>query len=608
MKFGIAAKLSLLLAIVGVLSAGLTGFYSYEASRKILIRSAKNELSNSADALLRRIGLSRAEIARNLQLIAEHSAAVDALLADQTLSQATGTKEKDNETLTKSKSGSDAIAELFRLLMLANPDYAQMRLIAFKDHGLERVRVDRDGEHLLRVVGDELQEKGHLPYVYETRRLAPHAIYLSRFAVNRERGAHSGFGKPAVQMATPVFNAQQAAIGVVVINVDMNSGFAQLASSVPEDYRLYLANGNGDYLIHPNPDKAFGFDRGRPVLVQNEFPATQALIDGDSDRTLFEALDGDHASPLVAAFVARRIEAASPENALIVGLSQPLTSVLGEADRLSETTLRIVLGLCLVCILLAVIVARAVSRPINSMSNVAKRFAYGQRAAGLPLEREDEIGVLARSFLHMQNQINAQMDELRQSRQDLEHLARHDSLTGLPNRILFEEHMEHALAARRREISQLALLFVDIDRFKPINDMLGHAIGDLLLKEIADRIRLAVRGSDIPARIGGDEFVVLLPVIGQREDALTVAEKIRLSIMKPFVTEGHHLAVSASIGIAIFPEDGNELIDLAKHADKAMYVAKEQGRNAVLFYSQNLDTAADKEEIPPDTGGRWQPS
>ena len=150
-----------------------------------------------------------------------------------------------------------------------------------------------------------------------------------------------------------------------------------------------------------------------------------------------------------------------------------------------------------------------------------------------------------------------------------------------------------ALAARRREIAQLALLFVDIDRFKPINDMLGHAIGDLLLKEIADRIRLAVRGSDIPARIGGDEFVVLLPVISQREDALTVAEKIRVSIMKPFAIEGHQLAVSASIGIAIFPDDGSELIELAKHADKAMYVAKEQGRNAVLFYSPNLESTAD---------------
>ena len=588
MKFGIAAKLSLLLAIVGVLSAGLTGFYSYEASRKILIRSAKNELSNSAGALLRRIGLSRAEIARNLQLIAEHPAAAEAVVAGQSAS------EPKAKTEAKGNVDSDAIAELFRLLMLANPDYVQMRLIAFNDHGLERVRVDRDGERLMRVLGDELQEKGHLPYVFETRRLAPHAIYLSRFSINRERGAHSGFGKPAVQMATPVFNAQQAAVGVVVINVDMNNGFSQLASAVPKDYRLYLANGNGDYLIHPDPDKAFGFDRGRPVFVQEEFPATQALIDGRSDRILFESRDGEHAAaPLVAAFVARRIEAASPEKALIVGLSQPMAAVIAEADRLSETTLRIVLGLCLVCILLAVIVGRAVSRPINSMSNVAKRFAYGQRAGGLPLEREDEIGVLARSFLHMQNQINAQMDELRQSRQDLEHLARHDSLTGLPNRILFDEHMEHALAARRREIAQLALLFVDIDRFKPINDMLGHAIGDLLLKEIADRIRLAVRGSDIPARIGGDEFVVLLPVISQREDALTVAEKIRVSIMKPFAIEGHQLAVSASIGIAIFPDDGSELIELAKHADKAMYVAKEQGRNAVLFYSPNLEATAD---------------
>jgi len=572
MNFGIAAKLALLLAVVGVLSAGLTGFYSDAASRGILIESAKKDLANSANVLVKRVVLARTEIARDLLLLAEHSATVDAL--------------------QNNKPGStDQLAELFRLILEANPGYFQVRLISFKDNGLERVRVDRDGDQLVRVVGDELQEKGHLPYVFETRRLSPRAIFLSRIAINHERGAHSALGKPTIQMAMPVFNAQHAAIGVIVINIDLNGTFSQLAADVPKAYQLYLVNSQGDFLIHPDASRAFGFDRGRPVLMQNEFPPTQKLLTGSADQVLFESKTGDFAkAPVVAAFLARKVESASPESKLIIGLAEPMATVVAQADSLRDTTLRIVLGLCLGCILLAVIVARAVSRPINRMSHVAERFADGQLTGGLPLERDDEIGVLARSFLHMQNRINAQMDELHQRREDLERLARHDSLTGLPNRILFDEHMSHALSSSHRDLSQLALLFVDIDRFKPINDMLGHAIGDLLLKEIADRIRLAVRGSDIPARIGGDEFVVLLPNIQQRRDALTVAEKIRVSIMKSFVIEGHQLAVSASIGIAIFPDDGTELIDLAKHADKAMYVAKEQGRNAVLFYNRNLES------------------
>jgi diguanylate cyclase (GGDEF)-like protein len=241
-------------------------------------------------------------------------------------------------------------------------------------------------------------------------------------------------------------------------------------------------------------------------------------------------------------------------------------------------------------VLLAVLLARAFTRPINQMSAVVQRFANGNSVGGLPVDRSDEIGVLARNFQYMHDQIKSQMDELRQRRKDLEHLARHDALTGLPNRILFEEHMEHALLSCHRDISQLALLFVDIDRFKPINDMLGHAIGDRLLAEIADRIRMAVRGSDIPARIGGDEFVVLLPTIQQRDDASTVAEKIRVSIMRPFQIDNHLLSVSASIGIAIFPEDGTELLELSIRADKAMYVAKEQGRNAVVFFSPNIES------------------
>lgn len=574
MKFGIAAKLSLLLALVGVLSAGLTGYYSYQASRDILIESAKKGLADRAVALLRRIDLARAEVSRDLKILSTHSAAIDSLQSNKSNRLDPG----------------DQLAELFRLIMVANPGYFQVRLISFKDNGLERVRVDRDGARLVRVAGEELQEKGHLPYVFETRRLSPGAIYLSRFAINHEPGAHSGLGKPTVQMATPVFNAQHAAIGLVVINVDLNGTFVQLTDEVSKAYSLYLVNSKGDYLIHPDASKSFGFDRGRPELVVSEFPATEPLVAGRTDRIVFEFSDGDHAkAPIVAAFVARKIDSASPENQLIVGLAEPMRNVVAQADRLSSTTQRIVLGLCLICILLAAVVGRAVSRPINSMSNVVKRFADGQRVDGLPVDRDDELGVLARSFQHMQSQINTQMDELHQRRKDLEHLARHDSLTGLPNRMLFDEHMTQALSNSRRGITQLALLFVDIDRFKPVNDMLGHAIGDLLLQEIASRIRAAVRGSDIPARIGGDEFVVLLPNIQQREDALTVAEKIRVSIMKPFVIDGHLLAVSASIGIAIFPDHGTDLVALSKHADKAMYVAKEQGRNAVLFYHQNLE-------------------
>ncbi|NTV09564.1 MAG: diguanylate cyclase [Zoogloea sp.] len=168
--------------------------------------------------------------------------------------------------------------------------------------------------------------------------------------------------------------------------------------------------------------------------------------------------------------------------------------------------------------------------------------------------------------------------------EQIRHMAQHDPLTGLANRALFSDRVKKALAGARRDHTRLALMFLDLDRFKPINDELGHAVGDLLLKELAQRIHACVRDSDTVARIGGDEFVVLLRTIAESRNALAVAEKIRHSLAQPFYIEGHELDISASIGVAIFPEHGSDEIDLTKHADEAMYHAKDQGRDNVQLF------------------------
>lgn len=567
MKLGIAFRLSVLLAVVVIVTAGVTTYSAYEGSRDLLVASTENELLTSTKVLARRIMLSRAEISRNLQILSRHPAARAAL-------------ESDAATPRRQ------LADLFELVMGANPGYYQVRLIALRDYGLEQVRVDRDGTKLVHVTGDDLQEKGHYPYVFDTARLAAGEVYLSRIAINHERGAHSGLEMPTVQLATPVVGGEGKVLGVVVINVDLNGTFAQLAADLPKDVQLFLANGDGDYLIHPDPTQAFGFDRGRRILVQEQFPATRELVARRTDQALFEARDGAYAArPVVAAFISRKVAAASMETHLVLGLAQPLSSVLEKVDELGVITLRIALVLCVVCVSLAVLLARAVTRPINSLTRAVEHFADGQLATGLPLERKDEIGVLARRFYRMRKQIQQQIAELNCRREEMENLARSDPLTGLANRRLLVERAEHAFASARRDNERLAVLFIDLDRFKPINDNLGHAVGDLLLKAVAERIRGVIRESDTPARIGGDEFVVLLETILDDIDAQTVAEKIRVALNQTFDIEEHRIAVSACIGIAFYPEDGTDMAELSRHADEAMYRAKENGRNAVAFYS-----------------------
>jgi diguanylate cyclase (GGDEF)-like protein/PAS domain S-box-containing protein len=173
------------------------------------------------------------------------------------------------------------------------------------------------------------------------------------------------------------------------------------------------------------------------------------------------------------------------------------------------------------------------------------------------------------------------------------HLAYHDPLTDLPNRMLFTDRLHQALAIAKRDKTHLAVLFIDLDRFKPVNDRFGHNVGDLLLKAVGLRIRKCLRESDTVARIGGDEFVVLLSVIRTERDAWDVAEKIRFSLNQPFDLAGHSMSISSSTGIAVYPEHGDDENPLLKNADDAMYYAKSAGRDNVQIYRSGMQESCD---------------
>ena len=165
----------------------------------------------------------------------------------------------------------------------------------------------------------------------------------------------------------------------------------------------------------------------------------------------------------------------------------------------------------------------------------------------------------------------------------LRHLARHDALTDLPNRELFHDRLHAALASARRDGVRLALLYIDLDRFKQVDDSRGHATGAQLLHEVTARIRRCVRESDTVGRIGGDEFMVMLHTLTVAQHAAIVAEKIRAALQLPFELAEHHLQIAASIGIAMYPEHGDEGKQLIRQADAAMYDAKKRGGNGWLM-------------------------
>jgi diguanylate cyclase (GGDEF)-like protein len=182
--------------------------------------------------------------------------------------------------------------------------------------------------------------------------------------------------------------------------------------------------------------------------------------------------------------------------------------------------------------------------------------------------------------------------EHKAAQERVQFLAYHDALTELPHRILLQNRMESAMADARRRNEKIALLFVDLDRFKSINDSFGHSFGDTLLKDVAKRLKKCTRESNTVARIGGDEFLILLCNLKDPADATIAADRVIDAMNESFTIQGQSLSVSCSVGISIFPEHGKDGEALIRNADAAMYCAKNIGRGNVRFFTDEMNAQA----------------
>ena len=244
---------------------------------------------------------------------------------------------------------------------------------------------------------------------------------------------------------------------------------------------------------------------------------------------------------------------------------------------------------------------QSILQPINALSTLMAQISdendYSARAAPSDIA---ELNTLADGFNGMLGHIQQRDIERKEAENKNLRLAYFDSLTGLPNRQSFLERLGREVRIAEREGTRLAILFMDLDGFKGVNDSMGHNTGDLILQWAADRLQQGIRPYDMVvranvgesevelARLGGDEFTALIPRIVKPEDALMVAHRIRELMRRPFLLEGRELVLTASIGIAVYPEDGEDASSLLKHADTAMYHAKDKGRDNCQFYSASL--------------------
>ena len=391
-----------------------------------------------------------------------------------------------------------------------------------------------------------------------------------------------------------------------------------------------------------------------PLLFSDPVAAQETLGFLESQRHIQAAAIYDIDDQVFSSYVKPGLEIELPatnlheENTLFWGDHVELyTDIIYEGERIGVVYLRsnmervharlmwylgivgiVLAASLLVTFLLSAQLQRFITDPLLRLSAIARQVSteknFSVRVIG---EGRDELGNLIRDFNAMLDEIQMRDNELREHRLKLEervarrtheleianaqlekskeqaesvasrmeYHAHHDALTGLPNRILLNDRIQSELAHARRQQTNTALLFLDLDRFKIINDSLGHAVGDQLLRVIARRLNNCVRDEDTVARLGGDEFMVLLPRISGSADAGRIARKIIDSLVDPISCNGHELHITTSIGISIFPYDGNDAETLIKHADISMYRAKELGRNKAVYYTAEMNAGSRKQ-------------
>ncbi len=380
---------------------------------------------------------------------------------------------------------------------------------------------------------------------------------------------------------------------------------------MPGTYNLILDAG-GRLLAHPGRMDAIKAAGGNLDVKSLHDPVLGGIVDaaqrGGTQPAVAESADGDYFLGL----------------SRIRGPNWQLVTVYPKAlleSRAYDSAQVILLGgmggLVLELLLLAWIIRRQVAAPLAQLSRAADAVAKGEHSVELDARENHELGRLAGNFMHMATRVRERDDALQARAQELEHevaerrlselrmqqMATHDALTGLANRTLLSDRLNQALVAAGRTEQVIAVLFIDLDHFKQINDTLGHDVGDTVLCRIADRISMLLRKSDTLSRLGGDEFVLLLPAISRREDALLVADKIIAALAEPIDVSGASFTITPSIGISCYPTDGLDAETLLKNADIAMYRAKESGRNAYQCYTADMGLRA-SEAMPMEAAIR----
>jgi diguanylate cyclase len=454
----------------------------------------------------------------------------------------------------------------------AHPQYYEIRVLA--PDGEEDARYARPG------LGNARENEARMPYFRALRKSK--GVYKSFFH-NPDNGEVSLLvGRPIGLrgIEQDPIAAPEVLRGYLAVTVDIGRVEPLIkASRIGQTGWMFLTDERGKVLFHGKDG-----EKGKVVPEALFAPLRQLAQAGDA-ASAYSARDLLYLGMPV-------------QKQLYLFAALPQAELTGASRRLGVIVAAITFGAILLTVVsLLAYLKYALVRPVQALARTAREIGAGILVHRLPVHTRDELGELASAFQDMSTNLAA-------SNERVHFLAYHDTLTHLPNRLMFNEYLARAFAFAKRSGQRLALLFLDVDNFKRINDTLGHQTGDRLLEQVAKRLSSCLRtedclsrsdgetGEDTVARLGGDEFTFILPNIKHPHVAASVAARIQTELAKPFRIDQHEVFVTSSIGISIYPEDAQDAQTLVSNADVAMFHAKKRGKNNYQYYARSMNIAA----------------
>ena len=558
------AKIALLLVPLVVVPILVLGWFAYREIDELTFSRQELEMAARLEWLAADLSRTESTAVANIRLFAN-----DILVRKYLLTK----DEALRYTLLQTP-----LLRLFRSYQKAFPEYVEIRILL--PDGYEEVRQRHPW------VANRTEEEGAQPWFQ--------ALKQARDYPHVQIAQDPDDGKPVLYVGMPLLfrdmsqdpvNAPEKLYGYLVLNVSLDALLARIGNErVGQNGFLFATDRSGRLL-------ASGATHVDENLAARIFQARDEAKGEGFFR--YRGVGTDWFA------LTRRI---SPH--ILVFSLVPESELLVASGKLALTAAGVLaLAIALVLFFLYLVVNRLVVRPLGRLREFTRRIGRGEKGieatAGFA---HDEIGELAQAFTDMSRDLSRSYDQIR-------HLAYHDQLTGLPNRSRFLDMVQNAILDAQRHKEQFALLFLDLDGFKRINDNFGHQVGDMLLQRIAQLLKGTLRGSkgrfrsrqpgaararDLISRVGGDEFIILLADIDGPDMPGAVAQRIIAILSRPLDIDGHECAIGASIGITLFPQDSEDAGELIRYADIAMYHAKNSGRNTWRYYTPALNAAANR--------------